>query len=50
MAPAWSAGFATGSPAKCWRQAALWKAKRMAKILGGSAYLKARQAILERKG
>jgi len=50
MSPAWSAGFATGSPAHCWRQAGLWKAKRIAKSLGGSAYLKARQAILERKG
>jgi peptidoglycan/xylan/chitin deacetylase (PgdA/CDA1 family) len=49
MSPAWSAGFATGNPAYCLRQMLLWKAKRVAKTLGGSAYLKARQAILERK-
>jgi peptidoglycan/xylan/chitin deacetylase (PgdA/CDA1 family) len=50
MPPAWSAGFAAGSPTYCWRQAALWKAKRIAKTLGGTTYLKARQAILEKKG
>jgi peptidoglycan/xylan/chitin deacetylase (PgdA/CDA1 family) len=50
MEPAWSAGFATGNPARCWRQAGLWKVKRIAKSLGGTAYLKARQAILEKKG
>jgi len=50
MPAAWSAGFASGSPAYCWRQTALWKAKRVAKALGGSAYLKAREAILEKKG
>jgi peptidoglycan/xylan/chitin deacetylase (PgdA/CDA1 family) len=50
MPAVWSAGFAAGSPAYCWRQAALWKAKRIAKALGGSTYLKARQAILEKKG
>src|SRR5215831_10532458 len=49
MPPAWSAGFAAGSPAYCWRQSALWKAKRVAKALGGNAYLKARQTLLERK-
>ena len=49
MPPEWSAGFATGSPAHCWRQSALWKAKRIAKSLGGSAYLQLRQTILERK-
>ena len=50
MPPQWSAGFAAGSPAQCWRQSALWKAKRVAKSLGGNAYLQLRQAILERKG
>ena len=49
MEPRWSGGFAAGSPAQCWRQAALWKAKRVAKTLGGGGYLKLRQAILERK-
>jgi peptidoglycan/xylan/chitin deacetylase (PgdA/CDA1 family) len=49
MAPAWSGGFAAGHPAYCWRQSALWKAKRIAKALGGGAYLRARQMILERK-
>ena len=50
MPPAWSAGFATGSPSYCWRQSALWKAKRIAKSLGGGKYLQLRQAIFERKG
>jgi peptidoglycan/xylan/chitin deacetylase (PgdA/CDA1 family) len=50
MPPAWSAGFATGSPSYCWRQSALWKAKRIAKSLGGGRYLQLRQAIFERKG
>jgi peptidoglycan/xylan/chitin deacetylase (PgdA/CDA1 family) len=50
MAPEWSGGFAAGRPAQCWRQTALWKAKRVAKTVGGSGYLKLRQAILERKG
>jgi peptidoglycan/xylan/chitin deacetylase (PgdA/CDA1 family) len=49
MDPEWSAGFATGRRAQCWRQTALWKAKRVAKTLGGSGYLKLRQAILEGK-
>jgi peptidoglycan/xylan/chitin deacetylase (PgdA/CDA1 family) len=49
MAPEWSAGFAAGRRAQCWRQTALWKAKRVAKTLGGSGYLKLRQAILEGK-
>jgi hypothetical protein len=50
MAPTWSAGFASGSPGCCWRQSALWKAKRVVKSLGGASYLKLRQTILERKG
>src|ERR1039457_3315663 len=50
MGPEWSAGFAAGSPAQCWRQSALWKVKRAAKFLGGGRYLQLRQAILERKG
>jgi hypothetical protein len=49
MEPEWSGGFAAGRVAQCWRQTALWKAKRVAKTLGGSGYLKLRQAILERK-
>ena len=49
MEPEWSGGFAAGRRAHCWRQTALWKAKRVAKTLGGSGYLKLRQAILERK-
>jgi peptidoglycan/xylan/chitin deacetylase (PgdA/CDA1 family) len=49
MDPAWSGGFAAGRRAQCWRQSALWKAKRIAKTLGGSAYLTLRQSILERK-
>jgi peptidoglycan/xylan/chitin deacetylase (PgdA/CDA1 family) len=50
MSADWSEGFAAGNPAFCLRQTALWKAKRIAKALGGSAYLKAREAILEKKG
>ena len=50
MPPEWSAGFAAGNPGHCWRQSAVWKAKRVAKSLGGNAYLQLRQAILERKG
>ncbi len=49
MDPEWSGGFAAGRRAQCWRQTVLWKAKRVAKTLGGSTYLKLRRAILERK-
>jgi peptidoglycan/xylan/chitin deacetylase (PgdA/CDA1 family) len=49
MSPEWSGGFAAGSRWYCWRQSALWKAKRVVKVLGGGQYLKMRQAILERK-
>jgi peptidoglycan/xylan/chitin deacetylase (PgdA/CDA1 family) len=48
MGPEWAAGFAAGRLGPRWKQAALWKAKRVAKVLGGAAYLKARQAILDR--
>ena len=48
MGPEWAAGFAAGRIAPRWRQAALWKAKRVAKALGGTAYLKARHAMLDR--
>jgi peptidoglycan/xylan/chitin deacetylase (PgdA/CDA1 family) len=50
MGPEWSAGIAAGSRSQCWRQSALWKAKRVAKFVGGRKYLQLRQAILERKG
>jgi hypothetical protein len=49
MAPEWSGGFAAGRASQCWRQSALWKAKHIAKSLGGSKYLQLREAILERK-
>ena len=49
MSPEWSAGFAAGRAAQCLRQAALWKAKRIAKSLGGARYLQLRQAILEKR-
>lgn len=49
MSPAWSGGFAAGHAAQCLRQAALWKAKRIAKSLGGARYLQVRQAILEKR-
>jgi peptidoglycan/xylan/chitin deacetylase (PgdA/CDA1 family) len=48
MSPEWSAGFAAGRRSFRWRQTALWKAKSVAKLLGGNAYLKLRQAILEK--
>jgi peptidoglycan/xylan/chitin deacetylase (PgdA/CDA1 family) len=48
MGPEWAAGFAAGRIGPRWRQTALWKAKRVAKALGGTAYLKARQAMLDR--
>jgi peptidoglycan/xylan/chitin deacetylase (PgdA/CDA1 family) len=49
MEPGWSGGFAAGRRAQCWRQTALWKAKRVAKSVGGTGYLKLREAILARK-
>ena len=49
MGPEWSAGFAAGRPAQCWRQTAAWKLKRLAKTLGGGLYLRLRHAILERR-
>jgi peptidoglycan/xylan/chitin deacetylase (PgdA/CDA1 family) len=48
MGPEWAAGFATGKLAPRLRQAMLWKAKRVAKVMGGSAYLRVREAILRR--
>ena len=48
MGPAWAAGFAAGRLGPRWKQTALWKAKRVAKAVGGGAYLKVRQAILDR--
>jgi len=48
MGPEWSAGLAAGLRGPRWRQTALWKAKRVAKTLGGGAYLTLRRAILER--
>jgi peptidoglycan/xylan/chitin deacetylase (PgdA/CDA1 family) len=48
MGPEWAAGFAAGRVGPRWKQSALWKAKRVAKALGGGAYLKVRQAILDR--
>ena len=38
-APEVSAGFATGRASYCLRQAAMWKAKRIAKALGGRCLL-----------
>jgi len=48
MGPGWAAGFAAGRLRPRWSQTALWKAKAVAKALGGAAYLKARHAILDR--
>jgi peptidoglycan/xylan/chitin deacetylase (PgdA/CDA1 family) len=49
MGAEWSAGFASGERRFCWKQSALWKAKRVAKAAGGTLYLKLRNALLERK-
>ena len=48
MGPQWAAGFAAGRLGPRWKQSAVWKAKRVAKAVGGGAYLKVRQAILDR--
>jgi hypothetical protein len=48
MGPEWAAGFATGKLAPRLRQAVLWKAKRVAKVIGGEVYLRVREAILRR--
>jgi peptidoglycan/xylan/chitin deacetylase (PgdA/CDA1 family) len=50
MAPEWSAGFASGSPSYCWRQSAVWGAKRAFKSVLGANYLRLRHTVLERKG
>jgi peptidoglycan/xylan/chitin deacetylase (PgdA/CDA1 family) len=49
MGPEWSAGFAAGRRGARWRQTVLWKAKGVAKAVGGAAYLKLRKSVLERK-
>jgi len=48
MGPEWSAGFAARRRRYLWRQAAWWQAKRVAKALGGSTYIRVRQAMLEK--
>lgn len=48
MGPEWAAGFAAGKLAPRLRQTLLWNAKRVVKALGGSLYLRARDAILRR--
>jgi len=48
MGPEWSAGFAARRRQFRWRQTLLWKAKHVAKRLGGAGYLKVRQAMLEK--
>jgi peptidoglycan/xylan/chitin deacetylase (PgdA/CDA1 family) len=48
MGPEWAAGFATGRLGPRLRQALLWNAKRAAKALGGTTYLRLREAILRR--
>ena len=48
MGPEWSAGFAAGGIVPRLRQAALWKAKRVAKVLGGELYLHFRESILKK--
>jgi hypothetical protein len=48
MGPEWSAGLAAGRIAPRLRQAALWKAKQVAKTLGGELYLTVRESILKK--
>lgn len=48
MGPAWPAGFAAGKWLPRFRQAALWEAKRVAKALGGTLYLRLRETILRK--
>jgi peptidoglycan/xylan/chitin deacetylase (PgdA/CDA1 family) len=48
MGPEWPAGLAAGKLGPRLRQALLWKAKGVAKALGGSLYLRLRAAILRR--
>ena len=48
MGAEWSGGLAARRRSFRWRQTLLWKAKRVAKVLGGAAYLKLRQSILEK--
>jgi peptidoglycan/xylan/chitin deacetylase (PgdA/CDA1 family) len=48
MGPEWSAGFAAGKVAPRLRQALFWKAKRVAKALGGGLYLRVREAMLKK--
>jgi peptidoglycan/xylan/chitin deacetylase (PgdA/CDA1 family) len=48
MGPEWSGGLAARRRRFRWHQTLLWEAKRAAKWLGGSAYLRLRQEILEK--
>ena len=48
MGPEWPAGFAAGKVGPRLRQALSWKAKRVAKALGGGLYLRVREAMLKK--
>jgi peptidoglycan/xylan/chitin deacetylase (PgdA/CDA1 family) len=48
MGAEWPAGFAAGKLAPRLRQGLLWKAKGLAKSLGGPLYLRLREAILRK--
>jgi peptidoglycan/xylan/chitin deacetylase (PgdA/CDA1 family) len=48
MLPACSAGFAAGALMPRFKQALLWKSKKAAKALGGTMYLRLREALLRR--
>ena len=48
MGPEWSAGFAAGRTLPRFRQALLWKTKRVAKLVSGGLYLRAREAIVKK--
>jgi peptidoglycan/xylan/chitin deacetylase (PgdA/CDA1 family) len=48
MGPEWSAGLAAGRISPRLRQGAWWKAKQVAKTLGGELYLQLRESILKK--
>lgn len=48
MGPEWSAGLAAGRIAPRLQQGAWWKAKQVAKTLGGELYLSVRESILKK--
>ncbi len=46
MEPQWSSGFAAGHLVPRLKQLAVWKVKRIAKVMGGNAYLRVQKRLL----